>query len=122
MIDNGALECEVTEVAENGVMVEVKNNYILGEKRPMHLPGAHLDLPVLNSKDELDIVEFAVKGNLEMIAVSLVRSSENIETVRELLARNNASNIRVIAKIENLEGLNNYEEILAASDGIMIMR
>ena len=122
MIDNGALECEVTEVAENGVMVEVKNNYILGEKRPMHLPGAHLDLPVLNSKDELDIVEFAVKGKLEMVAVSLVRSQENIETVRELLARSNASDIQVIAKIENLEGLNNYEEILAAADGIMIMR
>lgn len=122
LIDNGALECEVTEVAENGVMVEVKNNYILGEKRPMHLPGAHLDIPVLNSKDELDIVEFAVKGKLEMVAVSLVRSQENIETVRELLARSNASDIRVIAKIENLEGLNNFEEILAAADGIMIMR
>ena len=55
LIDNGALECEVTEVADNGVMVEVKNNYILGERRPMHLPGAHLDIPVLNQKDELDI-------------------------------------------------------------------
>ena len=63
-----------------------------------------------------------MKGKLEMVAVSLVRSQENIETVRELLARSNASDIQVIAKIENLEGLNNYEEILAAADGIMIMR
>lgn len=82
MIDNGALECEVTEVAENGVMVEIKNNYVLGEKRPMHLPGAHLDMPVLSDKDELDIVQFAVAGGLEMVAISLVRSSENVETVR----------------------------------------
>lgn len=57
-----------------------------------------------------------------MVAVSLVRSSENIDTVRELLARNNARDIQVIAKIENMEGLNNFEEILAAADGVMIMR
>lgn len=48
LIDNGGLECEVMEVADNGVKVEVKNNYILGEKRPMHLPGAHLQLDSLN--------------------------------------------------------------------------
>lgn len=123
LIDNGALECEVTEVAENGVMVEVKNNYILGEKRPMHLPGAHLDMPPLSDKDELDILEFAVKGGLEMVAISLVRSAENIETVKDLLnAAAGGENVRVIAKIENSEGLNNYEEILALADGIMIMR
>ena len=123
LIDNGALECEVTDVAENGVMVEIKNNYILGEKRPMHLPGAHLDIPVLSDKDELDILEFAVKGGLDMVAISLVRCAENIETVKDLLkAHNNGENVRVIAKIENSEGLNNFEEILAIADGIMIMR
>ena len=123
LIDYGALECEVTEVADTSVMVEVKNNYILGEKRPMHLPGAHLvGVPVLNQKDELDIEKFAVEMKLQMVAVSLVRSSENIETVRELLARNNARDIQVIAKIENMEGLNNFEEILQAADGVMIMR
>ena len=59
---------------------------------------------------------------LQMVAVSLVRNAENIETVRDLLARNNARDMQVIAKIENMEGLNNFEEILAAADGIMIMR
>lgn len=57
-----------------------------------------------------------------MVAVSLVRSAENIETVRELLARNNARDMQVIAKIESMEGLNNFEEILAVADGVMIMR
>ena len=57
-----------------------------------------------------------------MVAVSLVRSSENIDTVRELLARNNARDIQVIAKIENMEGLNNFEEILHEADGVMIAR
>ena len=59
---------------------------------------------------------------LQMVAVSLVRSAENIETVRELLARNNARDMQVIAKIESMEGLNNFEEILAVADGVMIMR
>ena len=85
LIDNGALECEVTDVQENGVMVEVKNNYILGEKRPMNLPGAHLDIPALTEKDEFDINEFAVKFAIDMVAISLVRSAENIEHVRGLL-------------------------------------
>ena len=70
---------------ENGVMVEVKNNYILGEKRPMNLPGAHLDIPALTEKDEFDINEFAVKFAIDMVAISLVRSAENIEHVRGLL-------------------------------------
>lgn len=121
LIDNGALECEVTEVAENGVMVEIKNNYILGEKRPMHLPGAHLDIPILTEKDEFDISQFAILNGVDMIAVSLVRSAENIETVRDLLrADPKGERIKIIAQIENAEGLQNYEEILAAADGIMI--
>ena len=89
----------------------------------MHLPGSHLDMPILTEKDELDINEFAIKNGLDMVAISLVRSAENIETVRDLLRQDpNGERIKIIAKIENLEGLNNYEEILAAADGIMIMR
>ena len=123
MIDNGGLECEVTEVAENGVMVEIKNNYILGEKKVMHLPGASLDMNVLTDKDELDINEFAVKNNVDMIAISLIRTADNVETVRDLLkASPTGENIKIIAKVENLEGLQNFEEILAAADGVMIMR
>ena len=123
LIDNGACECEVTDVAENGVMVQIKNNYILREKIPMHLPGAHLELPPLLDKDELDLNEFAVKNGVDMVAISLVRSAENIEVVKNLLRLNaNGDKIKIYAKIENTEGLNNFDEILAISDGIMIMR
>ncbi len=83
-------------------MTEVKNNYILGEKRVMHLPGSHLDMPILTEKDELDINEFAIKNGLDMVAISLVRSAENIETVRDVLrADPNGERIKIIAKIEN---------------------
>lgn len=110
-------------MAENGVMVEIKNNYILGEKKVMHLPGASLDMSVLTDKDELDINEFAVKNNVDMVAISLIRTSDNVETVRDLLkASPTGENIKIIAKVENLEGLQNFEEILAAADGVMIMR
>ena len=89
----------------------------------MNLPGAHLDIPALTEKDEFDINEFAVKFAIDMVAISLVRSSENIEHVRNLLkGSEQGQKIKIIAKIENAEGLNNFEEILAASDGIIIMR
>lgn len=87
----------------------------------MHLPGAHLDIPILTEKDEFDISQFAILNGVDMIAVSLVRSAENIETVRDLLrADPKGERIKIIAQIENAEGLQNYEEILAAADGIMI--
>lgn len=63
-----------------------------------------------------------MKYNLDMIAISLVRSAENIETVQQLLRDNGNPKIKIFAKIENTEGLNNFEEILAIADGIMIMR
>jgi len=67
-------------------------------------------------------MEFAVKYNLDMVAISLVRSAENIETVQSMLRSSGCQNMKIIAKIENTEGLNNFEEILAIADGIMIMR
>ena len=104
-------------------MVEIKNNYILGEKRPMHLPGASLEIPILTDKDELDINEFAIKNGIDIVSIALVRSAENIEKVRDLLRVDpRGEKIKILAKIENMEGLRNYEEILAASDGILICR
>ena len=87
-------------------MTEVRNNYILGEKRPLHLPGAHLDIPILTEKDELDLNEFAVKNGVDMVAISLVRSAENIETVKDSLRGDQrGEKLKIFAKIENLEGL-----------------
>jgi len=123
--DNGALECEVTEVQEIGVKVIIKNNFFLREKMTLSLPGAHLDLPVLTDKDEIDIIQWACPNHefVTMVGVSLVRTAENIETVRnKLRGIEGGENMKLIAKIENLEGLKNFEEILAVSDGVMIMR
>lgn len=120
-IADGSLTCEVTEILENGVRTEVKNSAKIGERKNMNLPGAIVDLPTLTEKDEVDLTEFGLSNGIDMIAASFVRKQEDIETIRDLLGPRGA-HIKIIAKIENQEGLNNYDEILASTDGIMVAR
>lgn len=87
----------------------------------MNLPGCKVDLPTVTEKDEDDIVEFGMKHGVNMIALSFTRSAEDIEYVRELMGPEGI-NVKIIAKIENQEGLNNFDEILESSDGIMVAR
>jgi len=102
-------------------MVVCKNSAKLCEKTMMNLPGAVVDLPTLTEKDETDLIEFGLKQGIDMVAASFVRKQEDIEYIRDLLGPRGA-NIKIIAKIENQEGLNNYDEILAAADGVMVAR
>lgn len=98
---------------------------MLGEKRTLSLPGSHLDLPIMTDKDELDLTEFACKNHeyITMVAISLVRTADNIETVRaKLRSVEGGDDMKIIAKIENLEGLKNFDEILQVADGVMICR
>lgn len=85
----------------------------------MNLPGVDVDLPTFTDKDREAIIDFGVKHQCDFIAASFVRKKSDIECLRRILAEHNASHIKVIAKIENEEGLRNYPEILAAADGIM---
>ena len=87
----------------------------------MNLPGAIVDLPTLTEKDEIDLIDFGLKQGIDMVAASFVRKQEDIEYIRDLLGPR-GGHIKIIAKIENQEGLNNYDEILAATDGIMVAR
>lgn len=105
---------------EHGVKTIVKNDAEIGEKKNMNLPGCVVDLPTLTEKDEQDIEVFVKKG-IDMIAASFVRKAEDIDTIRDVLGPKGA-HVKIIAKIENQEGLNNYDEILAATDGIMVAR
>jgi len=120
-VADGSLTCIVTEILEDGVKVTCKNACRLGERKNMNLPGAIVDLPTLTEKDEIDLVDFGIKQGVDMIAASFVRKAEDIETIRDVLGPRGA-HIKIIAKIENQEGLNNYDEILAATDGIMVAR
>ena len=87
----------------------------------MTLPGSIIDLPTINDRDETDIVEFGLKYGIDMVCVSFVRSANCIETVRDILGARGA-HVKIIAKIQNQQGLNNFDEILAVADGVMIAR
>lgn len=97
------------------------NTATIGEKKNMNLPGAIVNLPTLTEKDESDLVDFGLKKGVDLIAASFVRKAEDIDNIRDVLGPR-GSHIKIIAKIENQEGLNNYDEILQATDGIMVAR
>jgi len=87
----------------------------------MNLPGAIVDLPTLTEKDIKDLQEFGLTQNVDFIAASFVRKASDVEYIRNILGPDGA-HIKIISKIENHEGLQNYDEILATSDSIMVAR
>jgi len=121
LIADGSIVAKVTEILADGVKTEVLNNAKLGEKKNMNLPGIIVDLPTITEKDEDDILEFGLKKGIDMIAASFIRKASDIEYIRDLLGPK-GSHVKIIAKIENQEGLENYEEILKVADGIMVAR
>lgn len=120
-VADGSLTLTVTEIGSDFVMARCENGCMLGEKKNMNLPGAVVDLPTLTPKDETDLVEFGLKYNVDFIAASFVRKASDIEYIRDILGPK-GSHIKIISKIENQEGLHNYDAILAAGDGIMVAR
>jgi pyruvate kinase len=97
------------------------NDAVLGEKKNMNCPGTEIDLPTIGENDEADIVDFALKYNMDMIAASFIRSAEDVEQIRDLLGPR-GGHIQIISKIENHQGLFCFDKILKASDGIMVAR
>ena len=106
---------------ETSVIAKILNNASLGDKKNMNLPGAVVDLPTLTEKDIDDLVNFGVKHGVDFIAASFVRKAADIDFIRSVLG-DAGKNIKIIAKIENQEGLENYDEILKKTDGIMVAR
>jgi pyruvate kinase len=96
------------------------NDATIGEKKNMNCPGTDVDLPTIADNDKSDIVDFAVKYGMDMIAASFIRSAEDVLTIKKLLGAN--SHIQVISKIENHQGLYNFDDILKVTDGVMVAR
>lgn len=118
---DGSLVLTVKEILPDGVMATVINTCTIGERKNMNLPGVIVDLPTVTEKDKDDLINFGLKYEVDMIALSFVRKGSDIKYVRELLGPRGA-NIKLIAKIENQEGLDNYDDILKEVDGIMVAR
>ena len=119
LVADGSLVLTVIEVnvPDGEVRCRIENNAVIGERKNMNLPGVHVDLPTCTEKDVDDIVNFAVKYDLDLIAASFVRKASDVTYIRSLL---NGKNIKIIVKIENLEGMENFSEILKETDGVMV--
>ncbi|QGX91548.1 pyruvate kinase PykF [Tatumella sp. TA1] len=121
LVDDGLLGMEVVEVAENTVVCKVLNNGDLGENKGVNLPSVSIQLPALSEKDKRDLV-FGCEQGVDFVAASFIRKRSDVLEIREHLKQHGGEHIQIISKIENQEGLNNFDEILEASDGIMVAR
>lgn len=118
---DGSLSLKVTEIGSDFVMTEVMNNCKLGERKNCNLPGVKVDLPVLQEKDINDLTNFGIPQGVDFVAASFVQSAADVKLIRDTLGVR-GRNIQIISKIENEEGLKNFDEICHASDGIMVAR
>ncbi|MCI6618441.1 MAG: pyruvate kinase [Prevotella sp.] len=120
LFDDGALDMKVLE--NNGPMLvaQVQNDGVLGAHKSVNVPGEHIDLPTLTEKDKRNIM-LAIELDIDFIAHSFVRSAADVKVVQKMLDEHK-SDIKIISKIENQEGVDNIEEIIDASYGIMIAR
>jgi len=123
LVADGSLCLTVLDVtpAENEVICRIENNAVIGERKNMNLPGVHVDLPTCTEKDINDIQNFACKYDLDFIAASFVRKASDVEFIRSKLGDKDGK-IKIISKIENLEGMENYSTILQATDAVMVAR
>ncbi|MFW5876079.1 MAG: pyruvate kinase [Myxococcota bacterium] len=119
-VDNGLINLEVLEVSEHRLKCRVMDGGTLGSHKHLNLPGVRVNLPSITTKDRQDI-DFALEQDLDFIALSFVRSAEDVFEVREIIERAEGHQ-RLIAKIENQEGVDHFDAILEAADGIMIAR
>lgn len=120
MVDDGLLEFQVTEVGDGWVRAVAQNSGALGERKGVNLPGANLTLPAVSEKDRRDLA-FGARMGVDMIFASFVRKASHVTELREALGAE-GRDIAIISKIENLQGVQNFDEILAASDGVMVAR
>jgi len=123
LVADGSLVLTVLEAdpATGDVKCRIENNASIGERKNMNLPGVVVDLPTLTEKDIGDIKNWGVKHNVDFIAASFVRKAEDVVKIREVLGEE-GKHIQVICKIENQEGLENYDKILEVTYGIMVAR
>ncbi|QTX03164.1 pyruvate kinase [Candidatus Phytoplasma luffae] len=122
-VDDGYLTLEVIEknIQKEELVTKAKNTHVLKSRRGINVPSVNLQIDFISSKDHKDIV-FAAKEDYDFIAASFVRNAQDVKDIKQILVENNAEHVKIISKIENQEGINNLEEIIEVSDGIMVAR
>ena len=120
MLDDGLIELRIDEVGDTDIVCTVCNDGIIKTKKGVNVPGVHLSMPYMSQRDKDDII-FGIQQGYDFIAASFVRTAQDVYDIRNLLNEYD-SKIRIIAKIENREGVNNIDSILAAADAVMVAR
>ena len=120
LINDGDVELEIIEKNEDCLKCVVKNNGVIENHKSINIPGVSINLPALKQKD-IEYINFAIENNVDFIAHSFVRRKEDVIAVKSLIEAR-GSNIKIIAKIENQEGVNNIDEILEYVYGVMVAR
>ncbi len=121
LIDDGLLEMEVVEIEPGKILARALNNGQISSNKGVNVPGAAIRLPSLTDKDRLDI-KLAIDEDLDFIAASFIRRAEDILAIRAILEEEKCETIKIIAKIENAEGVEHLDEITRVADGIMVAR
>jgi pyruvate kinase len=119
-VDNGLINLEVLDITEGRLRCKVLDGGTLGSRKHVNLPGVRVNLPSITEKDRKDI-EFACDNDLDFIALSFVRSPQDVIDAREIIAQK-GGHAKIIAKIENQEGIDHFDAILEVADGIMVAR
>lgn len=120
LIDDGKIEMEVKRIEGEEIICKILNGGMVSNHKGINVPGVELTMPYISDVDRADIM-FGVQMGFDFIAASFVRNKEDVLAIREILDENK-SPIKIISKIESLQGIQNLEEILAVSDGIMVAR
>ncbi len=121
LVNDGLIELEVTSIINKDIVCKVKNGGKLSNRKSINVPGLSLNLPLLSDKDKQDII-FGIKNGFDIIAASFVRKPEDVLAIRDVLREYHAEHIKIISKIENIEGVDSFDRILDVSDGIMVAR
>ncbi len=121
LIDDGLVGMTVERVTDTDVVCRVNNAGTISNNKGVNIPDVHLSMPFISQKDREDII-FAIENDFDFIAASFTRSADDILQIRHIMQEKNCTNIRIIAKIENMEGVENIDEILRVTDAIMVAR
>lgn len=121
LIDDGLIEMTITAINGTDIVCQVENDGMISNRKGVNVPNVELSMPFINEKDYSDIL-FGIENDFDFIAASFTRTADDILEIRKILEEKNGNNINIIAKIENKQGVDNIDEIIRVSDGIMVAR
>lgn len=121
LVDDGKIDLKVTAIKGSKVICKVVTGGKLSNHKSINIPNVEIPMPYLNDVDKSDLL-FGIEHNVEYIAASFVRCADDLKKLRKFLKDNGGKDIKIISKIENGQGINNFDEILELSDGIMVAR